>query len=175
MLTSEQSHTAPAAHVPSPPSEARAWLLAGAIALVGVAVLVAVLTGALDSSGAQARQPPPLVLVAPTPVAGAQAATSALDALKSGGAGTRALGGAGAAADGPASATGEVARPPVRVSERWMEGFYPIYATAQRDVRRQLAAARVDPHAGDGLLDRAGHLPRPELRRTAAAGRCSST
>ncbi len=31
-------------------------------------------------------------------------------------------------------------------------------------LRRQLAAARLDPHAGDGVLDRAEHLPRVELR-----------
>ena len=55
---------------------------------------------------------------------------------------------------------------PKRTSRaRWMEGFYPIYGVAEQHVRRQLAADRLDPQTGVGVLDRAIDLPRPELRR----------
>lgn len=113
-------------HVPTPPSERGHWLLAGAIAAVGAAVLLAVLTGLLGRS-ANAPTPPPAVLVAvATPSAPA------------------ASGSAGASTPSPPAAI--VARPPAqpqsltrlesplqtRVPVRWMEGFYPIYSVAQR-------------------------------------------
>jgi hypothetical protein len=111
--------------VPPPPSERGPWLLAIGLGAAGVAVLVAVLSGAVGGTGAaQAPLAPPAVpliavIRAPTPVQLAQRRASA----------------------------GIVARPSrlqqsldarrfvdqrrTHISARWMEGFYPIYAVAQ--------------------------------------------
>jgi hypothetical protein len=116
------------AQVPAPPSERGHWLLAGTIATVGVAALVAVLTG-LVGRDSPTVDPPPVLVVAATP-SPSQAQASA------------------AAARTDASGRGEsiVASPPARqtrsfasyysplqvhISKRWMEGFYPIYSVAQ--------------------------------------------
>ncbi len=132
----------PDANVPLPPSERRAWLIACAIGGLGVAVLVAVLTGVVGQRASIPPAAPPAVLVsAPTPTPGASASTSALARLRTqGGArpGARAHRG---------SRTSIVARPSraqqgvdarrfvdatqTQIATRWMEGFYPIYATAQ--------------------------------------------
>jgi hypothetical protein len=126
--TPASSH--PHVHFPHPPSERGAWLLACSIATIGVAVLVAVLSGAVGQTVQTA--PPPVLVAAATPLpsatAGAASATSPADP---------------AAHARPAI----VARPSpeqqridaqrfldptqVHISRRWMEGFYPIYATAQ--------------------------------------------
>ncbi len=123
-----------AAHVPEPPSERGNWLLAGAIAMLGAAMLVAVLTGFVGRSSSAPSSapsmPPPAVLVtAATPApATASAGTS------SGGthASTR---GAIVAQPSPAQQGRAFARleDPLQtqVSTRWMEGFYPIYSVAQ--------------------------------------------
>jgi hypothetical protein len=135
--------------IPSPLSERGPWLLACAIAAIGVGVLVAVLGGFVGRTTIVA--PPPILFAAatPTPVAAGGAATSA-----AGGAGTSA-GGAGGAGDGTSpgghvkgrsqltvhtrgaeaarAANGRpVLQPLSPVATGWMEGFYPIYATAQR-------------------------------------------
>jgi hypothetical protein len=53
------------AHLPTPPSERGPWLLALALGGLGVAVLVAVLTGLVGrTSTAAVRAEPPAVLVA---------------------------------------------------------------------------------------------------------------
>src|SRR5690348_13787089 len=112
------SHTA---SVPAPPSERGAWLLACLVASIGLVVLVAVLTGLVGRSATVA--PPPIVLAAPTPAPGPASAASAL----------------AAAGHAPASRASRrtvqrgLAAPaaPAHVSARWMEGFYPIYETAQ--------------------------------------------
>jgi hypothetical protein len=133
--------SAPVAHLPAPPSELRAWLLAGSIGALGLAVLVAVLTGLI---GRAAPAPPPLVpIVASTPVAGPSAAASALAAVSRPGAAKR----AGVHTAGR-SASALVPRPTSRqqrldagrfqaatrahIARRWLEGFYPIYSAAQR-------------------------------------------
>jgi hypothetical protein len=131
---------APASHLPSPPSERRAWLLACAIALLGVAVLAAVLSGAVGQTGPAA--PPAVLLAAPTPVPGPSAAASAL-------AGAQQPGAAAGAAPraGRRSRAAIVAQPSseqqsldakrfldateAHIAIRWMEGFYPIYTSAQ--------------------------------------------
>jgi hypothetical protein len=138
----------------APPSERRAWLLAGTLGAVGVAVLVAVLTGLIGSSG-EAVQPPAVPLVAATPVA-QTAPAAGRDAAQ--------LSGAAAA---PASVQRQLdagrvldaARTPIPV--RWMEGFYPIYATAQRtfgvdwlliaSIHRQESAFSTSPGIYHGL------------------------
>jgi len=126
-----------------PPSERLAWLLACSIGGLGVAVLVAVLTGLIGQSTSVHHSSPPAVLVAaatPTPGPGAAASVLApeqprdrADALAAPGAGhTRA-----AIVASPSSAQQSldarrlVDQTQVQISTRWMEGFYPIYGVAQ--------------------------------------------
>src|SRR5271154_1907483 len=73
--------TAAALHLPSQPSELRAWLLAGSIGLAGLAVLLAVLTGAIGRTAAAA--PPAVPIATPTPIPGPAAAASALAGARS--------------------------------------------------------------------------------------------
>ncbi len=135
--------SAPDAHIPTPPSERQAWFLACAIAVLGVAVLTAVLTGVVGQTSPAPRQAPPAVLVAAaTPVPSASASASVLA-----GAGRKA-GSSARAARAPGHAHAAiVARPSsaqqgldarrfvdqteTHISNRWMEGFYPIYSVAQ--------------------------------------------
>src|SRR5436190_17795265 len=72
MATAERRAAVHDGHVPSPPSERRAWMLACGLALLGAGVLVALLTGAVGRSTAPAvvRVTPPAVpAVAPAPLA----------------------------------------------------------------------------------------------------------
>jgi hypothetical protein len=130
----------PFAAPPSPPSERGAWLLACVIAAIGVAVLVAALSGVFGRTSAPVA-PPPVLVAAATP-APASAATSAGVASAD-----RAATAAGVAAAGAHAHAAIVAQPSLaqqridardfvdatqtHISRRWMEGFYPIYATAQ--------------------------------------------
>ncbi len=114
-------------HVPAPPSERGHWLLAGTIAALGVAVLVAVLTGLLGRSAGAPLQPPTVLVAAAMPAPAASGAASA-------------------STTSPSAPAAILARPSTqaqsltrlesplqtRVSARWMEGFYPIYSAAQR-------------------------------------------
>ena len=144
--------SAPDAHVPSPASERGAWLLALVLCALGVAVLVAVLTGTVGGTARTTAVPlPPTVHVAPATagageVSGRVAETASSPTM-----------GRASERNYPAVGRGErrrqraphaaiVARPSVaqqadeersvdatqtRISRAWMEGFYPIYATAQ--------------------------------------------
>jgi hypothetical protein len=120
----------PFAAPPPPPSERGAWLLACAIAAVGVAVLTAALSGALGRTGTPVA--PPTVVAASTPApAKSAAAVSA--------AGVATVTGARAAivarpslAQQRVDARDFIGSTQTHISRRWMEGFYPIYATAQR-------------------------------------------
>jgi hypothetical protein len=132
--------TAPVAHLPAPPSELRAWLLAASAGVLGLAVLIAVLTGVIGRSS-PATPPPPVLIVAQTPVAGPSAAASALAAVA--GHGSSALAGAearrrpGAVVTRPGSRQQQldarrlVAATRAHIARRWLEGFYPIYEAAQ--------------------------------------------
>jgi hypothetical protein len=132
--------SAPVAHLPTPPSELRAWLLAGSAGALGLAVLIAVLTGVIGRS-APATPPPPVLIVAPTPVPGPSAAASALAAVtrkgSSAGAGAQARRRSGAVVTRPSSeqqrldASRFVAATQAHIPRSWLEGFYPIYAAAQ--------------------------------------------
>jgi len=113
--------------LPTPPAEWRAWALAGLLAAAGVTVLVAVLTGAVGRRPTYA--PPPLPVSTPTPLPAGPAASSA-------------AGGASILARPSPAQQRQAARrlsaggssggaPRVHIERRWMEGFYPIYATAQ--------------------------------------------
>jgi hypothetical protein len=142
------------AQVPSPPSERSAWLLALALGALGVGVLVAVLTGVVGSTRSAVSQaaPPTVLVAAATPVPGASASASVLAGVRDGQgtpAGSRAsssraarsgrharhLRAAIVAQPSSAQQRAEAARfldqTEAHISRRWMEGFYPIYATAQ--------------------------------------------
>ena len=148
---------APHASIPAPPSERGAWLLACSLAALGLAVLIAVLTGAVGATTSTVA-PPPVLVSAATPVPAGHLA--------------RALAPAGTARPGAI-----VARPTpqqqrldaqrllaptqVHISRRWMEGFYPIYATAQStfgvnwlliaSIHRQESAFSTAPSTYHGL------------------------
>ncbi len=123
-------------HVPSPPSEWRAWALAACVAATGLAVLVAVLVGALGSR--QASAPPPVPTVVATPQPAPLSASAAAAAAANAGVivarpttaqqrtAARLLAARRPGADGA---------PRVHIERRWMEGFYPIYETAQATFR----------------------------------------
>jgi hypothetical protein len=135
---------APEIHVPSPPSERGAWVIACLMAAVGVAVLAAVLTGMIGQTfSTPAALPPAVPAAAATPTPGASAAASVLA-----GAGVKDPAGGGAARAHRHSHGAIVTRPSsleqrldarrfvdqtrTHIFTRWMEGFYPIYAVTQR-------------------------------------------
>jgi hypothetical protein len=145
----------PGAHLPTPPSERGAWLLALALGGLGLAVLVAVLTGVVGrTSTAAPHSAPPAVLVAavtPTPSAAQSASVLAGVAVGQGSVAGSNTGSSRAARGGgsarrsrraaivaqPSSAQQQLAarrlvdQTETAIPTRWMEGFYPIYATAQ--------------------------------------------
>ena len=167
------------AHVPTPPSERGAWLLALALGVLGVGVLVAVLTGVVGRTTHGTPTPlPPTVLVA------------AVDTDPRGGrlrgacspGGARNTVGGGCAADaarrharGDRRATvaraaarggGALRRSDRNAHHDALDGrLLPDLRHRAAHVRRQLAADRVDPRAGVGVLDGPHDLPRAELRR----------
>ena len=127
------------ANVPSPPSERGVWLLALALGAIGVTVLVATLLAGGSSDVPRAALPT-VVAVATTPVPGAAASSSALAGATAPQAATapHAGSGAGAIVASPSAAqqrldaTRFVDATQAHIARRWMEGFYPIYETAQR-------------------------------------------
>jgi hypothetical protein len=170
--------------IPKPPSERGAWLLACALGLLGAGVLAAVLTGLVGRTtpAVSAAAPPPVLLAAATPAPGPAAAASALAGARAQGA--AGAGGAARASDaglhdgrGGSRAEAIVAQPSsaqqslearglsdqteVHITRRWMEGFYRIYATAQRtfgvnwlliaSIHRQESAFSTAPTTYHGL------------------------
>ncbi len=116
---------APYAPAPAPPSERGAWILACLLGILGLAALVAVLTGLVGRASATA---PPAVLVSvATPVA----ATSGSADSDGEGARHAAIVVTPSRAQQQLEAEGLIDHTQVHISRRWMEGFYPIYATAQ--------------------------------------------
>jgi hypothetical protein len=138
-MDSHDPPTPGAAPGPLPPSERGSWLLAFALAAIGAAVLVAVLSGVVGRT--HDTSPPPILVAAATP-----------GAALGGGVGLAPAAGTGAGA-GPATGAKGTGRAPIvarptpaqqslesrrlsqapqtAIESRWMEGFYPIYATAQ--------------------------------------------
>jgi hypothetical protein len=178
--TPTPTSTPPASETPVPvqPSERGAWLLACLIGGVGVVVLVAVLTGLVgQTTSAPAALPPAVPVAAATPRPGASAAASVLAGAgvgagaSKGGAGTRVAplnGSSPAAIVGSPSrlqqsvdATRFVDQTQTHIFSRWMEGFYPIYAVAQRtfgvnwlllaSIHRQESAFSTAPGVYHGL------------------------
>jgi hypothetical protein len=117
--------------VPSPPSERGPWLLACSIGLIGVALLAAVLSGAVGRT--TSAVPPPILLAAATPTpATATASAPAAGSPRRGHRVSRAPIIARPSRAEQALEARRLARAPEsRIETRWMEGFYPIYATAQ--------------------------------------------
>src|SRR5664279_80987 len=124
-ITEQASDEAPAfARPPAPASERRAWLLACSIGVLGLAVVAGVLSGRIGRTTIAAS---PAVLVsaatplpAPPGTAGAGAHHPARILAKP------------TAVQQRADATRFAAATQTHIAQRWMEGFYPIYATAQR-------------------------------------------
>jgi len=187
----------PDAQVPSPPSEQGQWLLALPLGALGVGVLVAVLTGALGgtTSAVPVAAPPPVLVAAATPTPGAAASASVLAGATVGqGSSTgshrsrsraardaqrsrrsrAAIVAAASRAEQSAESMRLVDQTEMEIPTRWMEGFYPIYATAQStfgvnwlliaSIHKQESAFSTAPTTYHGL-----NLP------AVAVGRCSST
>jgi hypothetical protein len=135
------------ANLPTPASERGAWAVAIALGALGVAVLALALSGVLGSAARTSTPPPPIVAITPTPTPGA---TAPVSDTTTGAAGARHV---PTHARGSAARGGRHARPIVgdpsstqarrdlalyetpvgtHISEAWMQGFYPIYAAAQR-------------------------------------------
>jgi hypothetical protein len=162
------------AHFPTPPSERANWLLAVALALLGVAVLSAALVLGAGSGSSRRTSAPPLVAVAaptPTPSPAASARVLSASAASPGAATKR------RSRSARSSRGGIVAHPSTReqqldaayfvdqtqthIATRWMEGFYPIYAVAQRafgvnwlliaSIHRQESAFSTAPDTYTGL------------------------
>ncbi len=119
---------APYASPPAPPSERGAWLLACAIAAVGVIVLVAVLTGLVGGTAHVA--PPAVPVAAKTPAPMPSPPTSV---VRSTNAGHRhaAIVARPSTVQQRLEARDYLDATQTHISRAWMEGFYPIYATAQ--------------------------------------------
>jgi hypothetical protein len=121
-------------NVPLPAPERGSWVLAGALFVVGLAVLVAVVSGVVGGSSAQPATVPPLILQAvQTPVAAPAAQQAFEREHEAGSSGKRA-----AISASPSAAGRNRARPlfdnnlTTHISDSWMAGFYPIYAVAQK-------------------------------------------
>ncbi len=108
------------AQIPAQPSERRAWVLACSLLAIGVSVLAAVLGGAIGSSQAQAPQPVLVSARTPLPAAEGDAPASIGSVVSR-----------PSAAEQSADAVRFRAATKVHIGRRWMEGFYPIYETAQ--------------------------------------------
>jgi hypothetical protein len=114
----------PFAAPPSPPSERGAWLLACTIGALGLAVLIAVLTGVLGRTSAPVAPPP--VRSAATPVAASGSSAVAASASA-----RAAIVARPSLEQQRMQASSFVDATRTHISRAWMEGFYPIYATAQ--------------------------------------------
>jgi hypothetical protein len=140
--TQARNAHASGAHLPTPPSERGAWLLALTLGALGVAVLVAVLSGVIGRTSTTAPHAvPPAVLVAavtPAPSAVQSAGRASADGVRVARGASVVRGSTRAAivarpsgAQQAAESMRLVDETETEISQRWMEGFYPIYATAQ--------------------------------------------
>lgn len=148
-----EAHPPAEVNPPSAPSERRAWLLALGLLALGVGVLVAVLSGALDSTGrgSVSARPPVVLAAARTPTVASGSARAVLAgrgapaagpyaararhgrALPAAIEGHRKLAAATDTSGAPASAVwNSLDAPAVAISAAWESGFYPIYGEAQR-------------------------------------------
>jgi hypothetical protein len=119
---------APYASPPAPPSERGAWLLACTIGAIGLIVLVAVLTGLVGGTARVA--PPPVPSAAKTPAPTPSPSTSVAGSSKPGHS-HAAIVARPSTAQQRLDARDYLDATQTHISRAWMEGFYPIYATAQ--------------------------------------------
>lgn len=154
----------PEAHLPEPPSERGAWLLAGLIAAVGVAVLVVALTGALGGPAQTTAERPPIVLTVAR-LAPASAHLAGVTNASAAGRTSRVRQSAIVARPSIAEqrAEEELSIDPTQthIARSWMEGFYPIYSVAQQtfgvnwlliaSIHRQESAFSTAPGTYHGL------------------------
>jgi hypothetical protein len=157
-------------NVPSPERELGPWLLAGALALLGVSVLAAtLLLGGGSGESPRVSAPPAVPLVARTPTPSPAVAASLLARTSTGAAHRRATrhGHAASIVARPTrrqqrlDATRFVDQTQTHIPRRWMEAFYPIYAAAQRtfgvnwlliaSIHRQESAFSTAPDTYTGL------------------------
>jgi hypothetical protein len=169
------------ANVPEPGSERGAWALAIALGALGALVLSLVLSGVIGRAARRtgAVAPPPVLAVAPTPVPGAAVPVSDSAASGTGSRFTASPAG-GPALLSPAGAHAIIggmggtqsmqarrdlavyeAQTSTHIAERWMQGFYPIYAEAQRtfgvnwlliaSIHKQESAFSTAPNTYKGL------------------------
>jgi hypothetical protein len=144
MTTDSSTPTPPAqAPIPDPPSERRAWLIAGTLLALGVGVLVAVLSGLVGQSSqdpaATAAGAPTIVTVAATPApASGQAAQAPVSSSARAGQApvadpTGAIVAQSTSTEQRRAEAAYVAATgtQVHIPESWMGGFYPIYSQAQ--------------------------------------------
>ncbi|MGA9314939.1 MAG: hypothetical protein WBV77_09950 [Solirubrobacteraceae bacterium] len=148
----------PQGNVPEPGSERGAWMVALALGALGVAALVLVLTGVVGSVSNAAPQPP-VVTFTPTP---SPAPTRSVAEVKPKVA-HAIVGWAGGTRSTQAHRDLALYEDPTstHISERWMQGFYPIYATAQKtfgvnwlllaSIHRQESAFSTAPGIYSGL------------------------
>jgi hypothetical protein len=116
------------ANVPEPESERGAWATAVVLAGLGVAALLLALTGVIGSiSSNGATTPPPVLTVATTPVPGATAPVSQVTPTRA-----HAIVGTPSSTQAHRDMALYEAQTSTHISERWMQGFYPIYAVAQK-------------------------------------------
>jgi hypothetical protein len=166
----------PDAHLPAPPSERWAWATALALAALGIAVLALVASGAIGRSASPpAPAPPPVLAVVATPAPAPTLPVGDVDNGRSrvrlSGAVIQQPGGVrrrGHAIIGQPSATQQhsemtqlQAQTSTHITARWMQGFYPIYAEAQRtfgvnwlliaSIHRQESAFSTNPTTYKGL------------------------
>jgi hypothetical protein len=111
------------------PSERRAWLLAGGTCLTGVAVLLLVVLGVVGRTTVPVV-PPPAIRAAATPIATSSAVATG-EGVQRDTAAAPAFVGQPTRAQQRAEAARLRGATRVHIARRWMEGFYPIYATAQ--------------------------------------------
>jgi hypothetical protein len=147
------------AHTPAPPSERGAWALAGALVVLGVAVLVAVLSGLVGQSRPKTEAlAPPIVTVVATPAPGPASAKQAAAAASS----ATIVAPAGTQQQKRALASFvRYTDTQTHISDAWMSGFYPIYAQAQStfgvnwlllaSIHRQESAFSTAPSTYHGL------------------------
>jgi hypothetical protein len=158
----------PHGNVPEPSSERGAWAVALALGLVGTVVLVLAVSGVLSGSSSGAA-PPPVVAVTPTPVPGAANASGmggvsseTVDAPRAhAGHGAHAIVGDPSLTQAHRDLALYEDPTSTHISENWMQGFYPIYATAQKtfgvnwlliaSIHRQESAFSTAPGIYSGL------------------------
>jgi hypothetical protein len=144
------------APAPAPPSERGAWLLAVALGTLGLTVLVLVLTGVIGRTDSAVAPPPVLVSVATPAPASLDSADADQQAAR-----RAAIVATPSPAQQRLDAQQLVDPTQVHITRRWMEGFYPIYATAQStfgvnwlliaSIHRQESAFSTAPGVYSGL------------------------